>query len=1213
VLVGSVGANIKTDIQRDIIGKRLKRCKSPDLVSDQERVFNDYFNSKGRVCVDAGAGTGKTKTLVEVLAEAILRESELGYNNPLERILVVTFGVEASRKIKNDLKERLLEHELSGGYIPKDIMRYIETESSISTIDSLLNSIFKEIAPAIGISPSFEIATYFQTEEIIDEVISELRKDENVRGDLEYLDTIYSEFFRSEYSDFQSINEMLRIAQQKMREFCLTREEMEKIIRGNVEKVLYLGKKPPFTRQDVEYIIRATTNGKYGLLCEKDDEKKMLEYVEKVYRELEEIYGRFAKVLREFDRIYDDICRKKGLFSYIDIAYNIWKFSTSQEGLSWKSSLQDKYDHVLIDEFQDTSYAQFEILKLFIRKEEPWNKVMLIGDVKQCIYHWRSAEPEIFSSIIMKLIKGENLSDLNLDGMKYYALKSNFRTHKDLIYFFNSVFSHMFADKSTGAIYEEVPYHPLEPMKKTVTVENESENSPRLHILKLRNEEQEEEQIQNNEAWIELESDEIASFVDGLIAKGIKEGDIALIFRRKKHIPVYVRKLRERGINCILLSDNSIFIEPEVSVLIDFLDWLGNPECRESITRILRSPLVAISDETLRFLSMKKYVITLALEEWDSALPETDKVRLEDILGLRDDLRWDREGSKIELIQRIISHSAFDAVVLTSNDGLQAYANLWLFQEIVSSWEKEELMPYREFIMKLKEYRELARRGKENEYPKAKLAAEQSRNAVRITTVHMAKGLEYPILILADTIMKCEDSQNRVLVLDRSVGAVLLPVVTSMQPAEMKIKEITKNNDGKEIPWVSGHSKSVIWGTYERERDGVVPKPTLFQKVMLKNVSEYWRILYVALTRAKEHLIIPSGSLRSRNDREYSSWHNYLDMHLRKVDSKRGTLDLEWNEKVGNQVIKRREKIKVNEKLSNVPLSKQEKIPYSNERIGSKPEFTVGYEQFVPKRLTPSTFSEIIDCPRRYQYGVLWRMDGVRSLSIVRKNEYLSEKEEEEQRFVDEFGSLVHDAIEHRDFTKGIDEDMCLKRWLDERKSDMKNEVEKALQNLEKLGIGKKIMDAAKAGRKIRREERVYCLIHDKNNKHPAIIFSGRFDLLFLDENNEWIIVDFKTESKKEEGSYRDNHYKTQIGAYCWALKETEKITVSKGCIAYLYPLEGETIFSINNEDFNKKIDLIWNIKLDEKGLCACPNDEKSGRCATCPYRRSNNGPCEYG
>ncbi|MEM2899695.1 MAG: UvrD-helicase domain-containing protein, partial [Thermoplasmata archaeon] len=1172
-----------------------------------------------RVCVDAGAGTGKTKTLVEVLAEVILRESDK--KNPLERILVVTFGVEASRKIKNDLKERLLDHELGGGKIPKDVMRYIETESSISTIDSLLNSMFKEIAPVLGISPSFEIANYFQSEEILEDVISELRENPDVKEDLEYLETLYSGFFRKDYAEYETMSEVLRHTQQKMREFCLLPEERDNVIREAVKNVLYLGKKPPLSRKDVEDIINAATNGKYRLECENKDERKMLDYVESVYKELEDIYSRFAKVLRRFDEVYDGICKKKCLFSYVDIAYMIWKYSISDEkhALAWKDSLRGKYDHVLIDEFQDTSYVQFEILKLFIRKEPP-NRVMLIGDVKQSIYQWRGAEPEIFAKMITKLKKGKRL-ELNLDGMEYHALRSNFRTHKDLIYFFNSVFSHMFSDKSTGAIYDEVPYNALEPMKKTNSNENEFDKLPRLHMLKIEDN-LNGGYVRNNEAWIELESSAIASCVDGLIKQGVKEGDIALIFRRKKHIPMYARKLRERGINCILLADNSIFIEPEVSLLIDFLDWLGNPESRESITRILRSPLVAISDETLRFLSMKKYAITVALKEWDGSLPESDKTRLEDLLGLRDDLRWDREGSKIELVQKIISHTAFDSVVLASNDGVQAYANLWLFQEIVSAWEEEELMPYREFIEELKAYRDLARKGKEKEYPRAKLAAEQSKNAVRITTVHMAKGLEYPIVILADAIMECDDRHNRILVVDRSVGAMLSPMVKGKQPAEMKITKTKNKGESDEIKWADGYSRSVIWGMYERENDGKVPNPTMFQKVMLKSVAEYWRILYVALTRAKEHLIIPYGTI-SKKDKEYANWLNYLRMHLSKVDSKNGILNLEWlewDEKVGSQVVKRKEVIKVNDKLSKPPLSNQQKIVELGniKGLGSESEFKVAYEQFVPKRLTPSTFSEIIDCPRRYQYGVLWKMDGVRSLAISRKEDDNSDDIfDDDFEFVDEFGSLVHKALEHRDFTKELRDDLNdnsgLGKWLSVRKPNSIEEVKKALEGLEKLEIGKKIREAAKAGRPIRREEKVYRLISDPNKRHPAIILSGRFDLLFLDENGEWIIVDFKTESKKEEGSYRDEHYKTQIGAYCWALKDKENITITKGCIAYLYPNEGETVFSINIDGFDEKIKKIWDIKLEKNGLIANPSAGKNGRCVTCPYRKSNKGPCEYG
>ncbi len=1170
----------------------IKRAGSHKLENDQNKVFEGYFAGSGRACVDAGAGTGKTTTLVEVLAEAVICEAEKGVRNPLERILVVTFGVEAARKIKTDLKKRLMDHKAAGGTLPKDIMRLIESESAISTLDSLQHSLFKEIAPAIGLTPAFDLPSVFDEDEITKEAMAEMRKDAQLDNKLNFLQALYPEFQYQEFGKRESLMDILKNARKKMREFCFTPEEAENRIKSAVERLLHFGKKPPFTRADVESIVEKAKGGEYRIECDNRAEKKMIGYVEGVFCDVSKAYDAFANVLRAFDRIYDAICRKKGLFSYNDISYMIWQFSRTDEGRDWGLDLQGRYDHILVDEFQDTSHVQFEIIKLFLRggSKGERNRVMLIGDVKQSIYQWRSAEPDIFMEILKNVNGKMPLSHMRLEGMEYFPLVSNFRSHEELIHFFNGMFSKMFSDKATGAIKGNVVYNPLRAAhvgpKSACEVAG-----PRLHVMKLDNG---GKGFKNQDEWLEKEPDAIASTIDGLIDAGVHAGDIVLLFRRKTHIPKFVRKLRERGIFCIVMADNSLFGEPEVSVMIDFLNWLENPESRESITRILRSPLVALSDESMRFVASREYMLTVALSEWDDSLPKEDKERIADLLALRHDLRWDREGSKTELIQRIISHSSFDSVVLTTADGLQSYANLWMFQEVVSSWEEDELLPYREFVKKLNEYRTLAREEKEGEYPRAQLADERSRTAVRITTIHKAKGLEFPIVFLPDAFWSCDTTVARTTFVDRSVGVLLSPKTRAVQPQEMKI---TNNSGEYKLPWVGDNDNgSILWARYARDKNGCVPSPTEMQKVQLSAVAESWRLLYVSLTRAKEHLILPYGNYSASQYNRNNTWMLYLAEYINKIDMKTKTLTLDWAE--DGKTIKRTIPVGINDLPTKIKGA-LENIPYSGLGMGSASAFSPGYSNFVPKKLTPSTFSDIIECPMRYQYSRLWQMDGVRSgdKGCV-------------AMLSDEWGRLVHSAMEQRNFAKRLHDDSDLIALLDEQREGIIPDLKKAIDNFDTTSVGVGVRNAAIAGRPVRREEKIYCHIEDPRKVHPHIILSGRYDLLFQDEKGEWCLVDFKTEPQKDEGSYRDLHYKAQIKAYCWALKKTEGIVVKHGCIAYLFPKPGVTLFDPWHDGFESMVGALWEIKFDDKGLIARPGKD---RCETCPYRNSNKGPCEHG
>ena len=197
------------------------------------------------------------------------------------------------------------------------------------------------------------------------------------------------------------------------------------------------------------------------------------------------------------------------------------------------------------------------------------------------------------------------------------------------------------------------------------------------------------------------------------------------------------------------------------------------------MTRILRSPVVSLSDKTLRYLASKSFHLVSAYNTWSTGLglPPEDKERIKDLLDFKDDLRWDREGPKAALISKIIAHGRLDSVLLSSEEGVQAQANLWVLGEVVSKWEEEELMSYQDFVERLKALRERAYEGNEDDYSRAILADESTTSSVKIMTVHASKGLEFPVVFIPETIVTTNEfmQANERVARTREGGIILRP------------------------------------------------------------------------------------------------------------------------------------------------------------------------------------------------------------------------------------------------------------------------------------------------------------------------------------------------------------------------------------------------------------------------------------------------------
>ena len=1089
------------------------------------------------------------------------------------------------------------------------IWRFIESEAHIQTIDAFMQSLLRRIVTEIGLNPAFELQITLDQDQFVSSVIQTIRENPEIENKWQRLTATYPALNYLERPP-EELSSMIWETHQKMREFCLSPARVQSDMLSSVKEIIHAGKAPPYTFNDLEEITRILSDGRHHIQCQEGLKQSLMDYAQQIFLYNIQLITDFTDVLFAFDEEYDKLSREKGFLTFVDIAYLVWKYTAEQCSPEWRESLENKFDHILVDEFQDTNFVQYQVIISLLRKGPPEkrNRVMFIGDVKQSIYQWRSAEPKIFSDLILSL-KGRNPDVQYPDGMIHSPLVSNFRSHKQLINFFNAIATDLFNDRSRGAIAGEIPYERLE-----AKIDADSQRSiPSIHILT--------NSSRSMQEWVNTEAQQLANIVTGIVGgnsgltvregttsemRQARAGDIVLLFRRKSYIPIYAREFRRLGLSYAIQTDSSLFNEPEISLVIDFLDWLANPESRDSAVRILRSPLVALSDKTLRYLSYQKFYLQQSLDNWNDTLnlPQQDKTRLTNILQFRDDLRWDREGPKASLIERVIDHGCLDCVVLCAANGLQAQANLWMLAEVVQTWEQEELLPYREFVERLKALRERA--GQDKDFPKAVLADEKTTDSVRIMTVHAAKGLEFPIVIIPD-FPHVDSYQEKRMVRNRTAGLLLEPKASRQMPPRTSIVNAAQ----EEIDWAgTGGQETLLWLSPKRRPDGALTPNSKLNQGILEDVAEFWRLFYVVITRARDHIVFSIGDHRHWSLFEWNSWMRYLKakLQLNDLEANQGpsykSVELSGIKfTIGIDDLKPGNRIESIEVESAVP-------------IGANKEYTSGCPGFLPVSINPSAFPTIVECPRRYQYETLRLISSMRERYLsVRNTESSKPPFSKGGRRIspDEWGKEVHEAFRQWDFSQDIKSDLLLTNYISRFGETAKKEFEKALTNFSNIPSGKMAINAALNGKTFEKELPLSAKLNIRPNV-PDVIVEGRIDFLFMNESDEWILVDYKTEEIPSRDSYRYRIHEGQINAYAWLISKTRGIQVNKAYIAYVHPNGQEQEIIPNDNWFEENAKLQLNdLTLDiEGGLKARPTRDPNGACLCCPYTRQVGGPCEY-
>jgi ATP-dependent helicase/nuclease subunit A len=460
---------------------------------------------------------------------------------------------------------------------------------------------------------------------------------------------------------------------------------------------------------------------------------------------------------------------------------------------------------LMVDEFQDTSPIQKRILwKIAPRSDE----LFIIGDAKQSIYRFRGADVTVFH---------DARDEFRREGREV-GMDACFRTHKRLVDFTNHIFPSVFTRESRyDTDYEAMSASRL-PAAEYPSVE--------LHII-----------AQDKDAEGRMPAEELRATEADLIAGRIKEirergevmicgdgearaaeyGDFALLFQASTNFEIYEQALASAEVPYVTIAGRGFYNRQEITDLSNLLAFLANPSDSLRLAAALRSPMFALSDETLFRLALTRRPL------WESLCDEQVEVAADEreaIAFARGVLRRLRaiagRMSAAETIITALAQTGYQATLMALPHGERRSANVEKFIEQARALASITLSDLVERVKDLK-FRE-AREGE---------ATVEEAGAVRLMTVHKSKGLEFPIVWIVDATY----AGGR----DRSI-------VTAHPDLGIAVDV---KSDG--------------------ERGDEQVRPASFEMLRLveeeMDLSEKKRLLYVAATRARDHLII-SGALR---------------------------------------------------------------------------------------------------------------------------------------------------------------------------------------------------------------------------------------------------------------------------------------------------------------------------------------------------------------
>ena len=1173
----------------------------------------EVINTRNKnLLVSAAAGAGKTSVLVERIINRTISDDPVD----IDRILVVTFTNAAAA----EMKERLIaaiDDKMSSAEEAEDMKLYKALErqatlvhnAQISTIDGFCLNLIRNHFHKIDLDPSFRIASGGEVELLKQDVLNDVMKAAYEKADPDFFNLVdcYSDkdkdkiveesiikvytaamshpmpekwledcknaYLVSSVDEFKNAGFWKRIGQESQdrlkKDIGILEEALDILEEDGTSKAAISVVKQwleiaenmltSILENDHDAVGRAASKNREGNPTFsksvdpviKSEIKAMRDYVQKDIENLVKDYYGFSiketyenhvisgravcaliDLVLEFKRRFDAAKRERDILDFsdmghmaIDILIKDYRSADDYDVTDVALEYRDFFEEIMTDEYQDSNEVQEIILSSISREntERPGNRFM-VGDVKQSIYKFRLAKPEIF----LGHYKGYAQAG---DSSKVINLSSNYRSRREVVDSVNDVFSAVMHADVGGVEYDE-----KEKLIFGAQFAEGGDPDYKAEIVLL-----EQGKLTGTKAK-DLEANALVSIIQKLHGNKLvfdkkkqcyrpaEYGDITVLLRALSTDRPYIRKAFEaNGIPYHMEGIGTFYAASEIQDIINLLTVLDNPLNDIALFGAMTSYFGGMDDEYCA--RIKGEALSEERTLWDKLKGFVDRNPEEKAAGsfieMIDNYRFCVTYTPIsELLTQLVTKTGYLNYVSALPDGRQREANVELLIKKAQDYAKTSFSGLFHFLR----YVELIKKNTEDE-GEANIFDENA-DTVRVMTIHKSKGLEFPICIVSgiDSVFNFNDSHDDFVIdVDEGIAACCID-------------------------------------SEKRTRKDTILRNYIGKKYIRDCIGEETRLLYVAMTRAKEQLVLygikkDADKYFDKSDDGKSKSYLWL---IKRALAEKGTANFNISYIDADSVT-----------IASVKKEADRRKLRDMIESGSRTPEVAKLSEEIIKTIG-----------REYAHKDLERLYTKTTVSAL-KMEAMEETQGEtkqlfEQREVSEVvpefagggkkvsgtdrGTAYHKLLQLIDFTKDLTEEELRGQFKHMLEADFMEEYEQELIDEEKIfafartDLAKRMHEAAKRGELFKEQPFVMGVpasrVDPEFPESETVLVQGVIDVYFV-EDDRVVVMDYKTDRVKDAPELKDR-YRAQIAIYAEAL---EKLTAKpvKEMLLYSFGLN-ETV-----------------------------------------------------
>ena len=1194
------------------------------------------------ILVAAAAGSGKTAVLVERIIHKIIDEQM-----DIDKILVVTFTNAAASEMRERILEAIykkLEENPENVHLQRQII--LLNKASICTIHSFCLDVIHNHFYEIDLPSNFKIADTAEIDLLKQEVLDDLFEQKYTENDKDFIELLenYTNYRGDEalqelvlkiYKFIQSSPFPLKWLQEKLELLKIEDKDISQTIWGKLiiqaveddiqesimqletvkSKMALYPEMTKFYQKICEDLIIIKDLQNYNSWDElyikllnfnfskwpvdkkvtndlKEDSKEIRDKVKKHNKEktakllscpqeqavkdlkiITPILEKLANLVTEFTKNFAEKKKEKNCIDFNDIEHFALKILLDENNNPTEvaKKYKEKFEEIAIDEYQDSNLVQEAILTSISKG----NNIFMVGDVKQSIYKFRQARPELF---LQKYDEYKNKEEKTQEDNLKIQLFRNFRSRQNILNITNLVFESIMSKELGDINYNEneylnygASYPEPEEIKNYAGIAEldiiDLKEDESITAFEGEEDEEEQERVEDDVLEAKFVANKIQELLNSdymvfdkkLGYRKIRPKDIVILLRATSNLsPIYEKEISDLELPVFSDTSGTYLDTVEIQTILSVLKIIDNPLQDIPLVVVLRSSICNFTDNDL---------ITIRLTDRNcnfyEALIKTRlicdgdlKNKIESFLEKLE--KWKSISQYMpldEFIWQIYLDTGYYQYVGLLPNGAMRQANLKTLFEKAKQYEKASfkgLFNFIQFIDKLKK--------QNGDLASAKLIGENE-DVIRIMSIHKSKGLEFPVVFLCNSHKKFNmQDLNDIILLHQDIGFG---------------------------PTIMDTTKKIKYSS--------IAKDAIKLKMKQETLSEEQRILYVALTRAKEKLYITG---RSKDFTKYVQDKNkVLEMYESeniKLDAKlmkKANSYLDWIMYVylfnqGRTITLKGEQYKLSDIITlNVSnkkdllktLAKEEVVEQIDlkEKIGqilkNKSDEENKKSDQALKELLEWKYDYIVDTTlptkssvtkiKQEKIKLEEMLKGIESEEVEYKKSYTPKFMQEDKKISNaEKGTLVHLCIQRLDERKDYElkdiQNMILN--LVEKEIITKNEADAIDVNLIYQYTKSQLFEELRQAKEVHKEQPFYInipakdVVSEAENSKKNILVQGIIDLYYIDKNDNLVLIDFKTDYISNEPNAKEKileKYKVQLEIYKTALEQALGRKVNKTAI----------------------------------------------------------------